>query len=70
MLTLGVPGQPGKTHPLIDPNRFYLHTQDIRVTSSPQPVRRDSHILISAGFDGLYGTADDVCNFDWKYRGR
>ncbi len=70
LLALGVPGQLGKTHPLIDPNRFYLNTQDVQATSSPQPVRRDSHILISAGFDGLYGTADDVCNFEWKYRDR
>ena len=68
LLALGVPGRPGKTHPLIDPNRFYLNTQDVRVTSSPRPVRPDSHILISAGRDGLYGTADDICNYDWKYR--
>jgi hypothetical protein len=68
LLALGVPGQPGKTHSLIDPNRFYLNTQNVRVASSPQPVRPDSYILISAGWDGLYGTADDVCNFDWRYR--
>jgi len=68
LLALGVPGRPGKTHPLIDPNRFYLNTQDVRVTSSPQPVRPDSYILISAGWDGIYGTADDICNYDWKYR--
>jgi hypothetical protein len=30
-------------------------------------VREDSYILISAGKDGLYGTADDICNFEWKY---
>jgi len=70
LLVLGVPGQTGKTHPLSDPNRFYRNTQDIRVTPSLQPVRRGSHILISAGWDGLYGTADDVCNFEWKYRER
>lgn len=28
----------------------------------------DSYILISAGWDGIYGTADDVCNFTWNYR--
>jgi len=26
--------------------------------------RPDSYILISAGYDGLYGTSDDICNFD------
>ena len=34
----------------------------------PRPYRADSYILISAGYDGLYGTRDDICNFDWKYR--
>jgi hypothetical protein len=32
------------------------------------PSCGDSFILISAGQDGLYGTADDICNFEWKYR--
>ncbi|MDI9431838.1 MAG: hypothetical protein QM570_08975 [Planctomycetota bacterium] len=25
-------------------------------------------IRISAGYDGLYGISDDVCNVTWKYR--
>lgn len=29
-----------------------------------RPVRTDSFLLISAGFDGLYGTGDDICNFE------
>jgi prepilin-type N-terminal cleavage/methylation domain-containing protein len=29
-----------------------------------RPVRPDSFLLISAGFDGLYGTRDDICNFE------
>ena len=28
-----------------------------------RPYNQDSYILISAGFDGLFGTRDDVCNF-------
>ena len=28
------------------------------------PVRPDSFILISAGYDGIYGTKDDICNFN------
>jgi len=32
--------------------------------SSGAPFRSDSYILISAGNDGLYGTRDDVFNFD------
>jgi len=69
LVLLGVPGQPGATHPLADPKRFYLNTQDRKTSSSqrPAPVRPDTFILISACADGLYGTADDICNFDWKY---
>ncbi|OHB66435.1 MAG: hypothetical protein A2Y76_14165 [Planctomycetes bacterium RBG_13_60_9] len=70
LVLLGVPGKPGQTHPLIDPKRFYLNTQDDRVASPPRPYRPDSYILLSAGPDGLYGTRDDICNFDWKYRER
>ena len=29
-----------------------------------RPYRADSYILMSAGFDGLYGTKDDVFNFE------
>lgn len=70
LIALGVPGEPNSVHPLIDPNRFYLNTRNDRITTSPQPVRADSFILISAGWDGLYGTADDICNFEWRYRER
>ena len=28
------------------------------------PFRKDSFLLISAGQDGVYGTKDDVTNFD------
>jgi hypothetical protein len=62
LLALGVPGDPNKVHPLIDPERFYLNTAN----PEGQPYRSDSFILISAGWDGLYGTADDIYNFKWK----
>ncbi|MBM4024196.1 MAG: hypothetical protein FJ280_02165 [Planctomycetes bacterium] len=70
LVLLGVPGQPGVRHPLADPKRFYLNTLNRKSPSKSEPHRRDSFILISAGSDGLYGTADDVCNFEWKYRER
>ncbi len=47
--------------------RFYLNTKSDKVTSTTVPVRSDSYMLISAGNDGLYGTRDDICNFEWKY---
>jgi hypothetical protein len=67
LIALGVPGDLNAVHPLAEPRRFYLNTQDVRV-AAPTPVRRDSFILISAGYDGPYGTADDICNFEWRCR--
>ena len=56
-----------KIHPLADPGNnyqyFYNYILDPKITARPWPYRSDSYILISAGADGLYGTADDVRNF-------
>jgi hypothetical protein len=70
LIELGVPGDPKATHPLANPRRFYLNTQNDQSTTVSKPYRGDSYILISAGYDGLYGTDDDVCNFVWEYRER
>jgi prepilin-type N-terminal cleavage/methylation domain-containing protein len=43
---------------------FYEYIRDPKVTTVKWPSRPDSYILISAGVDGLYGTRDDICNFD------
>jgi type II secretory pathway pseudopilin PulG len=62
LVNLGLPG--GGPHPLVDPAKFYEITKDKRVDiATGRPYRPDSYILISAGFDGLYGTDDDVFNF-------
>ncbi|MCK4960318.1 MAG: hypothetical protein KAT00_12980, partial [Planctomycetes bacterium] len=63
-----------KDHPLYTGNKpndplgsgslFYNITQNPNFMNPPRPYRSESYILISAGFDGLYGTADDVFNFD------
>jgi len=44
---------------------FYRYLTDPKVTgiSGGWPVNADSYVLISAGADGLYGTADDITNF-------
>jgi len=47
---------------------FYNNMRDHKITTASRPYRPDSYVLISAGFDGEYGTADDVFNFDWKAR--
>jgi len=46
-----------------DWTKFYKNTRDEKVSVIPRPKMVDSYILISAGFDGLYGTKDDVFNF-------
>jgi len=71
LLALGVPAQPDKKHPLFeDPTIFYKMTRNYRVTTRSMPNREDTYILLSAGYDGLYGTKDDIANFDisfgWK----
>ena len=53
--------------PEADGVRFYWNIRNDRVSIS-RPFRADSYILISAGWDGEYGTADDICNFDWTFR--
>ena len=74
LVALGMPGQQppptGPKHDLIDPSprRFYLNTKNDQVTTLSRPYRADSYILISAGWDGEYGTADDICNFEWRYK--
>jgi hypothetical protein len=70
LINLGVPGDPNTVHPLADPRRFYLNTRNDRIAGPAQPYRKDSYLLISAGWDGLYGTADDICNFEWRYHER
>ncbi len=48
--------------------RFYRNTENTQVTTTIIPYNKDTFILISAGNDGEYGTSDDICNFDLKYR--
>jgi len=42
---------------------FYENTWNKNVTASTRPYNENTFILISAGWDGLYGTRDDVYNF-------
>jgi len=77
LLMLGKPWDPpeggGAPHKLAREDgqigvRFYMNTWNTQVTTAFRPYRSDTYILISAGNDGEYGTADDICNFEWKYR--
>jgi len=72
LLALGKPweasGSTQTPHNLADPQRFFRNTRSDKISTTDRPYRPDSYILISAGWDGEYGTADDICNFEWKYR--
>jgi type II secretory pathway pseudopilin PulG len=75
LVALGKPWDPsyGKheldgTNPVLGVERFYRNTQSDKISTADRPFRPDTYILISAGWDGEYGTADDICNFEWKYR--
>ena len=39
------------------------YIQDPTVTAMQWPHRPDSYLLVTAGYDGIYGTADDITNF-------
>ena len=45
------------------PGVFYEHIRNENI-ALPRPYRSYSYILLSAGFDGEYGTRDDVYNFE------
>ena len=62
------------TYPDVDPDgsnltadtfdgSFARFIWDSNVTQRNMPVKRESFLLISAGHDGLYGTADDITNW-------
>jgi len=69
LLALGVSGEPNKKHPLFaNPKLFYEMFRSRKVTTACRPYRADSYILLSAGYDGLYGTKDDIVNFDMRWK--
>jgi len=74
LVDLGLPWISGPMHPmawggftttgaLATPQVFYDETVNPNIPGGKWPYRNDSYILFSAGFDGEYGTSDDVFNF-------
>lgn len=65
---LAPPFKDGRTHPLKDPpgrKKFYEMTRNPNfVGGTDRPYRAESFLLHSAGPDGLYGSPDDLFNFD------
>lgn len=69
LLALGVPGKPDLKHPLYeDPKIFYEITKNDKILTESKPYRANTFILLSAGPDGLYGTKDDIVNFDFRWK--
>ena len=69
LLALGVPGKLGQKHPLYEnPKIFYEMTLNTKISGQSRPYRADTYILLSAGLDGLYGTKDDIANFDMRWK--
>jgi len=69
LILLGMPWQAGggasatTQHKMADYRIFYQETRSEKVLTTSMPRRPDTYILISAGFDGEYGTSDDICNY-------
>jgi len=69
LIILGVPWS-GEIHAYEDiavPNRdeiFFNQTRNKDIKTMDKPRKPNSYILQSAGWDGKYGTEDDVFNFD------
>jgi prepilin-type N-terminal cleavage/methylation domain-containing protein len=64
---LSIPHPTFGVHPLSIPANasiFYNRIRNPNFTSPARPYRAESFILQSAGHDGLFGTSDDVFNFD------
>jgi prepilin-type N-terminal cleavage/methylation domain-containing protein len=45
-------------------NSFARHILDVKVTARAQPQNADKYILLSPGPDLIYGTTDDIGNFE------
>ena len=63
LVAIGKPWDFTDAHELDDPANFYFDTWNTKITAAERPYNPDSYILISAGYDGEYGTVDDVYNF-------
>ena len=70
LVKLGMPWDPpadGPRHPLdlypVENFYYKIWNEEVEMPGG-RPYKQDSYILLSAGFDGKYGTGDDVFNFE------
>ncbi|MBU1259592.1 MAG: type II secretion system GspH family protein [Planctomycetes bacterium] len=72
LIVLGTMNNPSKPHNFAPDYEavgkgtwyFYDTITNKQITSLARPFNPDSYILMSAGYDGIYGTRDDIYNFD------
>jgi hypothetical protein len=71
LLALGTVADQSKKHnfdrdypaPLAGRTKFYDTITNPTITTQVRPFNQTSYILMSAGFDGIFGTPDDIYNF-------
>ncbi len=67
LVDLGLPWDATGFHPINSllgpPPEFYELIQNEDIITTPTPYKKNQYILISAGYDGRYGTRDDIFNF-------
>jgi len=64
LVQLGMPWQLNTDHPMASaPILFYNNIWNDQLLPNYRPYKVDTYILLSAGFDGEYGTDDDVFDF-------
>lgn len=62
----GLPGHKGESADnVLTITKFYEMITNPKSSVYERPYNAKSYLLISAGFDGIYGTRDDVTNFDY-----
>jgi hypothetical protein len=54
----------GTAHPLVTAENFDKMIVNPDISSVARPYKADTYILVSAGKDALYGTSDDIFNFN------
>jgi hypothetical protein len=75
LIDLGKPWDKGQPPHMLDEGRFDIGIRNDEIWENSdmtlyRPHRDNSYILLSAGYDGVYGTGDDISNFvghvDWE----
>ncbi|MHC4387598.1 MAG: hypothetical protein ACYSX1_03225, partial [Planctomycetota bacterium] len=73
LIGLGKPWENGQPPHVLDEGRFVNGIRNDEIMNNTgiyRPHRDNSYILLSAGYDGEYGTGDDISNFagniDWQ----